>query len=130
MHTFQFFLNYHNYFFCNAREKFPCLFAFIVAARILRVVPENATAYEGENVTFECVAEGDPAPAITWHRNGKPYEQTGGGVDGNSHSLLQSSLTIETIRSGDEGTYECTAANGVGAAQRKSVWLEVLGQQR
>ena len=37
--------------------------------------PESQTAAEGETVTFECEAEGYPAPQIKWVHNGKPIEQ-------------------------------------------------------
>ena len=46
---------------------------FIVSASSPVMVkgPKNMTALDGKDATVHCVAEGAPAPNVTWYFNGK-----------------------------------------------------------
>jgi len=44
----------------------PCL-----AAPKFTLTPRSAVARETEDMVFECAAEGNPPPTITWMRNGE-----------------------------------------------------------
>ena len=57
---------------------------------------------EGQNITLHCNATGNPAPNITWTK------------DGNSVVLYQGeTYTIYNIQREGAGDYTCTAWNGV-----------------
>ncbi len=67
----------------------------------------------GGQVTFDCHAEGDPPPVVTWVK-----------VDGElpiTASLSGSMLTIPSVQLTDAGTYRCTATNVVGSQQSQVV---------
>ena len=66
---------------------------------------------EKEQTTFTCSAAGNPAPNITWTKDGK----TVGSGD---------TLSLETHRN-QSGKYWCSAENGVGLAIRASAYLDV-----
>ncbi|KAM7442287.1 Hemicentin-1 [Porites harrisoni] len=64
--------------------------------------PINQTVMEGQNVTLHCNATGNPAPNITWTK------------DGNAVVLYQGeTYTIYNIQREAAGGYTCTAWNGV-----------------
>ncbi|XP_043196400.1 tyrosine-protein phosphatase Lar-like isoform X3 [Amphibalanus amphitrite] len=85
--------------------------------------PRDQKVPYSEAAAFFCRARGDPAPVITWWRNGEP---------------LQPSLLVEfpqgkgfwvepVRRTTDEGDYECVAENGVGDPVRAKASLTVIG---
>ena len=66
---------------------------------------------EKEQSTFTCTVTGNPAPNITWTKDGK----TVGTGD---------TMTLETHRN-QSGEYWCSAENGVGLAINASAYLDV-----
>ena len=79
----------------------------IMVHTIIQYVPVGGT------VTFDCHAEGDPPPAVTWVK-----------VDGElpiTASISGSMLTIPVVSLSDAGTYRCTATNVVGSQQSQVV---------
>ena len=73
------------------------------------VNPTTRTAARGSTVTFQCLAQGFPAPDITWHKEGGelPYD----------YSISNGVLTINNIAETDEGAYVCTAINDGGSSE-------------
>ncbi|XP_072040765.1 basement membrane-specific heparan sulfate proteoglycan core protein-like [Amphiura filiformis] len=67
----------------------------------------------GGSVTFDCHAEGDPPPVVSWVK-----------VDGElpiTASRSGNLLTIPTVQLTDAGTYRCTATNVVGSQQSQVI---------
>ncbi|KAH0568603.1 neuroglian-like [Cotesia glomerata] len=63
---------------------------------------------------IECEAEGYPAPAYKWTKNGKLFKSSPSG-SGN--------LEISTPQDDDEGQYQCYAVNEAGIATSNSVFV-------
>ena len=86
---------------------------------------------EGDRVSYLCVAEGKPAPNITWTFNGKnltdepPFViQTTLLVSSDKLKTTQSSLAIEKVTWREGGTFSCLAFNDAGQ-KIQSTELEV-----
>ncbi len=73
----------------------------------------------GENVTFQCFAEGNPVPEIRWTRTPavNVIEAT---------RVRHKYITITGATSTNEGVYICVATNKVGSVTR-SVTLTLKG---
>jgi len=86
--------------------------------------PSNETKTEGDNVTLTCNATGNPAPTISWTRDGSPLD-----INGNSSrigfSLDEKELTITNVNRTDSGEYRCVAENGVGKDTSNAAKLDV-----
>ena len=69
-----------------------------------------------------CIASGRPEPNITWTKE-KPGNQGNTGVvqDGKV-------LTITNINRTDAGDYTCTAYNGFGKPENRTVYMIVLSE--
>lgn len=84
--------------------------------------PEYQTAAEGEEVTFECKADGIPTPEIKWIHNGKPIDM----AKYNANRMVSPHMiTIRNLRKSDTGNYGCNATNSVGYVY-KDVYINVL----
>lgn len=70
----------------------------------------------GENVTFECCAEGNPPPEILWHYTSEVnvMETTGG---------RQRIISITRAMSTNAGVYVCVATNKVGRVTRSATLM-------
>ncbi|XP_055588168.1 uncharacterized protein LOC129740499 [Uranotaenia lowii] len=74
----------------------------------------------GANVTYKCVAYGDPEPTVTWDLNGRIVDADNMvleherlvSYDGNV--TLWANLTVVNITGNDPGYYTCTATNKIG----------------
>lgn len=75
-------------------------------------------AGKGENTVLECGADGSPPPNITWDRYG-------GRLAPDRHTVKSGNLHIFNLTQADEGTYLCTANNGIGTQQVKAMELNV-----
>ena len=83
--------------------------AFLVPSRITGD-SGNLTVTEGQDVTLECHATGNPAPIITWTRL-------------SDNSVFNG--TLANISRQDKEGYRCTANNGVGSPAIKDVFITV-----
>ena len=65
------------------------------------------TVNEGDSVSVQCLAQGNPKPRITWSKRGVKADHT--TVDD-----LQSTLNLQNVDESHADTYSCTATNDVG----------------
>ncbi|XP_074038285.1 neogenin protein frazzled [Leptinotarsa decemlineata] len=72
--------------------------------------PQPGTYIEGQNVSLDCAANGNPAPSIMWLKDGYPIDLN--DLD-SRFSLVgtTTSLRITKIHEEDGGTYQCRAEN-------------------
>ena len=79
------------------------------------------TTTEGSDLTFSCDASGNPAPTISWKRDGSPLNAVGR----TSFSDDKKQLTITNVSRTDSREYQCVAKNKVGSDTSKSASLNV-----
>jgi len=93
----------------------------VVGAPFIKIPPVSKTAKLGETISFNCLAEGDPAPKVYWHSNraGKLARQ------GHNYKTYDNgTLTFAQIEKQDEAQYKCKAKNMYGTAG--SEYVEVV----
>ncbi|KAJ7319639.1 hypothetical protein JRQ81_019150 [Phrynocephalus forsythii] len=88
---------------------------------------ENISLSVGQNVNIHCSAKGAPLPGIRWVLFDGTQIRTSQFVHGNLFVFPNGTLYIRNVSPRDSGSYECIAANMVGAA-RRTVWLHVQKQ--
>ncbi|XP_023961842.2 hemicentin-2 isoform X1 [Chrysemys picta bellii] len=86
-------------------------------------IPSEHSVLEGTGVKLECEVEGQPAPEVTWLKDGSPLELPAAprlrlSPDG-------SSLLLKGLRASDSGAYTCLAQNRAGEDTKLHV-LNVL----
>ena len=72
--------------------------------------PQNITTREGQNVTLCCNATGNPAPTISWYKNGYHINNSFSTIFSPNHEQL----TIRNVNRIDRGDYTCRAKNRAG----------------
>ena len=77
------------------------------------VISPNQTVNESNTLTLNCTAGGKPLPVITWTKV-------------SNNSTVSFPLTITGKE--DEGSYRCTAQNGVGSPDSKDVFVTVASK--
>uniref|UniRef100_A0A3B5AUN6 Cell adhesion molecule-related/down-regulated by oncogenes n=1 Tax=Stegastes partitus TaxID=144197 RepID=A0A3B5AUN6_9TELE len=78
---------------------------------VLSVPRVEYTAVLGQPVSLECVADGQPQPEVTWHKERRPV------VDGaHIRIFANGTLAITSTQRSDAGLYTCTAKNLAGRA--------------
>ncbi|CAN7994178.1 unnamed protein product, partial [Ixodes hexagonus] len=78
---------------------------------------EELTVPIGETLTLPCVAAGDPAPLVSWIRDGTRLSSTDPfvRVSGDSTS---SQLVLKRVRLEDAGRYICVVTSSAGVAEK------------
>ena len=80
------------------------------------------TVLQGDNLQLTCEASGLPEPNITWTKE-KP------GNQGNTVVVQEGKLlTITDINRTDAGDYTCTAYNGFGKLESRTVYVIVTSE--
>lgn len=79
---------------------------------------ETLNAKKGDDVTLTCSGEGTPEPTVTWTRMGKKMP------DGSS-SRSETEIMYTKVTRKHEGTYKCTASNGLGNDASKTIKVVV-----
>ncbi|XP_075544678.1 cell adhesion molecule Dscam1-like [Dermacentor variabilis] len=94
--------------------------------------PRDVVAVTGHSVVVDCQADGEPPPHIRWKtasgRDGGPYRAL--VSSSRVHVLVNGSLSVRSLETGDAGLYLCEASNGVGAELSKVVRLTVRSSPR
>ncbi|XP_059849711.1 hemicentin-1-like [Hypanus sabinus] len=83
-------------------------------------IPQNVTAFPGDQVVLTCTILGSVRYNITWMRDGIELQTDNKRII----PLRNSSLEIRNVQPADTGPYECVAVNMYGWS-RASVWLFV-----
>ena len=80
------------------------------------------TVVQGDNLQLTCEALGRPEPNITWTKE-KP------GNQGNTVVVQEGKvLTLTDINRTDAGDYTCTAYNGFGKLESRTVYVIVTSE--
>ena len=106
-------------------HAFNCPWSLLVIVWLLLVptnitgIRGNQTVLEGDNLHLTCNALGRPEPNITWTRE-KPGNQE------NTVVVQEGKvLTITNINRTDAGEYNCSAYNGFGKPEKRTVYVNV-----
>ena len=86
------------------------LFQIADRAEIVFYPQVNVTKEEGSNLTLFCNATGNPAPIISWTKDGSPTKNNS-RIRFSKHNRL---LTISNVNRTDSGHYRCVAKNSLG----------------
>ncbi|XP_023814399.1 hemicentin-1 [Oryzias latipes] len=78
---------------------------------VLSVPRVEYTAVLGQPVSLECVADGQPQPEVTWHKDRRPVADST-----HTHVFSNGTLAITSTQRSDAGFYTCTARNVAGRA--------------
>lgn len=78
-------------------------------------VSKDQDVCEDSVVTLSCIATGKPTPNINWTR---VWEN---GTDSEPLPVVDGSYVVSNIRRSSNGTYRCTAYNGVGDPVNRTV---------
>uniref|UniRef100_UPI00398F447D immunoglobulin superfamily DCC subclass member 3 n=1 Tax=Pristiophorus japonicus TaxID=55135 RepID=UPI00398F447D len=88
--------------------------------------PQSISRPVGTTAIFNCLAQGEPIPQLTWLKNGEILAASG-------HIKLKNNnntLTINGISPEDEAIYQCIAENDAGSTQASArltvLWAEGL----
>ena len=96
--------------------QYKCLMCVIVPPEIANVSSDQVVC-EGAMVTLSCNATGKPTPSITWTR------AFGNGTD--SALVVDGKYVMSNIMRSLNGTYRCTADNGVSGPVNRTVRVTV-----
>lgn len=99
--------------------------------------PTDMTVARNDPVTLKCSADGSPAPAIEWYRDGEmivsssSHKNGGGGGGGSSHRVMLPGgdlfffRVVHGRKESDAGVYWCLARNAQGMARSRNATLTV-----
>ena len=98
--------------------KFTCDCLVLVPISIAEIRGKT-TVLEGDNLQLICEASSRVEPNITWTKE-KP------GNQGNTGVVQEGKvLTITNIKRTDAGNYTCTADNGFGKPENRTIYVNV-----
>ena len=74
------------------------------------VFPVTLTVNEGGSASFQCLASGNPEPAVVWNKLNNRSEIIQSTVSGGN-------LELKNVTGNDSGEYQCSATNILGNSQ-------------
>ena len=77
-------------------------------------------------VKLRCQADGNPAPSVSWFKDGVPVEAAPRPPHQPPYRPRGDQLRVAGLTGADEGNYTCVARNEFGSI-RKTFRVEVLG---
>ncbi|KAG7241454.1 hypothetical protein INR49_025655 [Caranx melampygus] len=80
---------------------------------VLSVPRVEYTAVLGRSVSLECVADGQPQPEVTWHKDRRPVVESA-----HIRIFANGTLAVTSTQRSDAGIYTCTAKNLAGRASQ------------
>ncbi|OON21876.1 immunoglobulin I-set domain protein [Opisthorchis viverrini] len=105
------------------REEWPQAFGRIVVKRAPEILPglTSQIVNEGEPLRLDCIAQGSPAPKVSWTRaNGRPLS-----LPGFPQRIYNTTLYLPRVDRYDRGVYRCYAVNNVAESAQYDVMVEV-----
>ena len=100
-----------NIFMDSSGHTYVYHLIFCPVPPVLSVHHVEYTAVLGRPVSLECVADGQPQPEVTWHKERRPV------VDSARIRVFSNgTLAISSTQRTDAGFYTCTAKNLAGRA--------------
>ena len=113
------------------------LINIIVAARLVNTDGVAVEKERGQNISFNCTAEGIPMPTIVWRKDGQLIIQNNKRhISSKSstgfHSGVTSTLIISDVTGSDNGSYSCRADNeaNIGAVLTIPYQLTVVERKQ
>lgn len=91
---------------------------------MLSVPRVEYTAVLGRSVSLECVADGQPQPGVTWHKDRRPVVESA-----HIRIFANGTLAVTSTQRSDAGIYTCTAKNLAGRASQ-DMRLVIQGERR
>lgn len=95
------------YLFCN--YWLTIFWWSVVPPYLVRYPPSRVESIEGNSVTLNCLARGNPRPHIEWRKEGLPLT-----LDPRFEIRPTGELFIQAVRMVDYGMYRCRATNSAG----------------
>ena len=85
-------------------------------------LPPSIVASQGDPLSLDCGASGNPPPSVSWYKDGQL-------LHGNGRVTIspEREVIIPSLYSTDEGNYTCVATNSEGSASVTSI-ITVLGE--
>ncbi|XP_022099227.1 hemicentin-2-like isoform X2 [Acanthaster planci] len=82
--------------------------------------PVDTTARAGESAFFQCQAEGNPAPTITWTTPTTGTLQAPSGPHGGVEVTGEGTLMVSPVERRHAGAYVCTATNSISVISQSA----------
>ncbi|KAF2895113.1 hypothetical protein ILUMI_11058 [Ignelater luminosus] len=94
------------------------------APNLQYVSRKNEIAQLGKNVKLFCIFSGNPIPTVMWMKDGFAIEYSYRVKQEYSGKIL----SIKNVNMTHQGIYTCEVSNGIGNAETRSIYLEVVGK--
>ncbi|CAH1240650.1 HMCN1 [Branchiostoma lanceolatum] len=90
---------------------------------------DSTSATEADPITLQCVADGNPPPNITWVKDGGRLKSAARSQPV-SKDVRASSLVLSRVKLNDTGEYKCTASNGIGKSDARTMRLSIRAARK
>ena len=85
-------------------------------------LPPSIVASQGDPLSLDCSASGNPPPSLSWYKDGQPLPS-----NGRVSISPEREVAIASLYSTDDGDYTCVASNSEGSASATTT-VTVLGE--